>query len=368
MPGAANLNSTLSANAFAPEGVHDPESLTMTPRERFLRACRCVPLDHPPIWLMRQAGRALPEYRALKEKYSFLELVRTPELATEVTLQPIRRFGFDAAILFCDILVIPEALGQGYSFREGGGIQMDFELRDRRSIEQLSPSAIAEKLDYVFQALRMIKGELADKTALIGFAGSPWTLANFMLEGGGCKEPRRALQLLRQEPAVFKLLAEKLTIAIIEYLKLQIAAGAEAVQIFDTHGGLLPWNLFRAGSGVWMQRIVHEIGQAAPVIVFSKGTRNWPELSRLGARVLGVDHGTSLQEARQALGPAVALQGNFDPNLLSTEPGKVRQEAGRLLGEMRGVPGWIFNLGHGVPPEANLDCMAALIDTVRSFS
>jgi uroporphyrinogen decarboxylase len=317
------------------------------------------------VWLMRQAGRALPEYRRLKERHTFLDLVRTPELATEVTLQPIRRFGFDAAILFSDILVIPEALGQAYSFRESGGVAMDFSIRSSSDIDRLSIDAIPERLAYVPAAIRMIKSELAGQTALIGFAGSPWTLANFMLEGGSCREPARALALLKSQPETYRKLAEKLTRAIIEFLRMQITAGVDAIQIFDSHGGRLPGTLFRAGSGLWMERILHALKREVPTIIFSKGTRAWDELAFSGANVIGIDHGIPLEEAVAELPSTIAVQGNLDPGLLTDEPARVARETGRLMASMRGRPGWIFNLGHGLPPGANLDCITALVETLR---
>src|SRR5262245_10471244 len=195
---------------------------SLTHRQRFLNALRCRPVDRPPIWLMRQAGRALPEYRKLKEKYSFLELVQTPELAAEVTLQPIRRFGFDAAILFSDILVIPEAMGQAYRFRETGGIEMDFAVRSAADIKKLSVERVAERLSYVDMALRLLRKELGEQTALIGFSGSPWTLATFMMEGGSAEKYTRALALFREDSKTFDALAEKLTTAVTAYLKLQV--------------------------------------------------------------------------------------------------------------------------------------------------
>src|ERR1700744_5433976 len=220
--------------------VSNPSKSALTARERFRLAARCQPVDRPPVWLMRQAGRALPEYRKLKEKYSFLELVQTPELAVEVTLQPIRRFGFDAAILFSDILVIPEAMGQSYRFRETGGIEMDFAVRTKADIQRLSVEKVVKRLRYVDKALRLLRKELGDKTALIGFAGSPWTLATFMMEGGSAEKYTRALALFREDPKTFRALATKLTEAITLYLQMQIAAGVDAVQIFDSHGGHLP--------------------------------------------------------------------------------------------------------------------------------
>jgi uroporphyrinogen decarboxylase len=339
-----------------------------TSRCRFLDAAHCRPTDRPPIWMMRQAGRCLPEYRALKEKYSFLELVRTPELAAEVTLQPVRRFGFDAAILFSDILVVPEAMGQGYHFRETGGIEMEFSLRDATDIARLSTDAIEDKLQYVTEALRHIKPQLANRTALLGFAGSPWTLANFMLDGGSSKNHARALQLLREDRALLNTLLEKLTTAVTQFLRAQIAAGVDAIQLFDSHGGLLPDELFQAGSGEWLRRIISEIDEEIPVIVFSKGTRDWKTLMALGANVVGIDHAFDLSEARQMFPPDIAIQGNLDPELLlHLTPDELEGKTTQLLEKMRGRPGYIFNLGHGVPPATPLENIGRVVKTVRAF-
>ena len=339
-----------------------------TSRDLFLDACHCRPTDRPPIWMMRQAGRCLPEYRALKEKYSFLELVRTPELAAEVTLQPIRRFGFDAAILFSDILVVPEAMGQGYHFRDSGGIQMEFTLRDASDIARLTTDQIEEKLQYVTRALRLIKPALSGRAALLGFAGSPWTLANFMLEGGSTKHHTRALQLLVHDRPLFDQLMEKLTQAVRTFLQMQIAAGVDAIQLFDSHGGLLSSELFSAGSGEWLRRIISEIDDSIPVIVFSKGTRDWNTLLNLGADVIGIDHHFSLEEARKVIPESVALQGNLDPQyLVQFTAEEVAAKTQRLLETMRGRPGYIFNLGHGVPPGASLENISAVVQTVSNF-
>ena len=229
---------------------------TVSARERFNRAARCQPVDRPPVWLMRQAGRALPEYRKLKETYTFVQLVQNPELAAEVTLQPIRRFGFDAAILFSDILVIPEAMGQTYSFKETGGVVMDFAVTSQADIEKLSVERVVEKLSYVDRALRILRKELRDQTALLGFAGSPWTLATFMMEGASVPKYSRALQLFREDKKTYFALAEKLTAAITAYLKIQIAAGVDAVQIFDSHGGHLAPTEFQEASGQWIKEII----------------------------------------------------------------------------------------------------------------
>ena len=211
----------------------------MTSRERFLAACACRPLDRPPVWIMRQAGRYLPEYRDLKARYSFLELVRTPELAAEVTMQPLRRFAFDAAILFSDILVVPEALGQGYRFKEEGGIAMEFRLETRAQLELLPSDNVRKHLRYVATALRLLRARLGDQTALLGFGGSPWTLACYMLEGGGSEDFPRARELFRADRDFFNALLDKLTCALIDYFKLQIESGVDAIQIFDSWGGLV---------------------------------------------------------------------------------------------------------------------------------
>lgn len=340
----------------------------LLPRERFLNAAHCRTVDRPPVWLMRQAGRALPEYRALKEKFSFVQLVQTPDLAAEVTLQPIRRFGFDAAIIFSDILVIAEALGQKYDFGDNGGIKMDFLVRTADDIERLQVEVVTERLQYVTKALSLVGAELGGKTALIGFAGSPWTLANFMMEGAGVKEYTKVKELFFCEPKLFSKLFEKLTAAVTTFLQMQIEAGADAVQIFDSLGGTLSNTAFAAASGDWMKRIVAGLRGRVPVIVFSKGTNgNWDALVETGANVLGVDWTVRLADVREQLPERVGVQGNLDPFLLTTTPELVATETKRILEDMRGKRGHIFNLGHGVPPGAKLECIEALVNTVRDF-
>ncbi|HEY1788876.1 MAG TPA: uroporphyrinogen decarboxylase [Verrucomicrobiae bacterium] len=339
----------------------------MTKRQRFLDACHCRVVDHPPVWLMRQAGRALPEYRQLKAKHDFLELVRTPALAAEVTLQPIRRFGFDAAILFSDILVVAEGLGQGYRFRETGGIQMDFTLSNDDDVAALDVAAMEQKLDYVPRAIELLKKELAGETALIGFAGSPWTLANFMLEGGSAKDFTRAKALFSAQPALFSRLMKTLTAAVTKLLQMQIAAGADAVQIFDSLGGLLPTKDFQQASAQWIKEIISALGGTVPVIVFSKDYHDWNTLLATGANVLGIDSSVRLSDVRKALPPTVGIQGNLEPALLTATPDRVVAETRRILEEMRGRPGHIFNLGHGVPPESKLENIEAAVKAVRGL-
>ncbi len=318
---------------------------------------------------MRQAGRALPEYRALKAKHSFLTLVRTPELAAEVTLQPVRRFGFDAAILFSDILVVPEALGQSYQFRETGGIAMEFAVRSAADLGRLNWDHIAERLDYVPQALRLIKKELNQQTALLGFAGSPWTLLNFMVEGGSATTYTRAREWFDRDPRGFGELAEKLSDAIITYLQMQIEAGVDAVQIFDSLGGLLDEQSFVEASSRWLKQIVAALADKVPVIVFSKGPpSHWPALVDTGARILSFDDGVRLSEARKWVPDTVAIQGNLAPALLLSTPEVVATEAGRILNEMQGRKGYIFNLGHGLPANAPIENVAKLVEVIKNFA
>ena len=354
--------------------ITDPLSSSLQPlaeppsnRERFLAACRCLPVDRPPVWLMRQAGRALPEYRALKEKHTFLELVRTPELAAEVTLQPIRRFDFDAAVLFSDILVVPEAMGQPYHFREkGGGIDMEFAVNSAQDIRRLDAGHAIERLQYVADALALIKPALAGRTALLGFAGSPWTLARYMVEGGSSGESDRAKVLFYSEPLLFGELMEKITAVVAGFLRMQIASGAEAVQIFDSNGDSLADNAFEAASGRWIRETIAALGGKVPVILFSKRSRP-AELAATGANVLSVDWTQPLAGIRDLLPAHVGVQGNLDPFLLTTTPELVAAETGRILRDMAGRTGHVFNLGHGVTPAAKLECIQALVDTVRSF-
>jgi len=318
---------------------------------------------------MRQAGRSLPEYRSLRERHSFLELVHTPELATEVTLQPVRRFGFDAAILFSDILVVPEAMGQRYTVRDSGGIQMDFAVQSDADVERLSVEAVPDRARYVAEALRLIKRELGGRTALIGFAGAPWTLANFMLEGGSAKPFRRAKALLQSDPVRLHRLCDKLARAVTDYLRLQIEAGAEAVQLFDTLAGELDDDSYAEAGACWVRDIVAGLGNRVPVIVFAKGiNRSWGTLARTGANVLGVDWTVRLAEVRAHVPPQIGVQGNLDPAVLLTAPAQVRDATRQILDDLRGAPGHVFNLGHGVPPEATLENLQALVDTVRGLA
>jgi len=344
----------------------------MTSRERFLAACACQPLNRPPLWIMRQAGRYLPEYAELKAQHGFLKMVRTPELAAEVTLQPLRRFPFDAAILFSDILVIPEALGQGYRFKDEGGIAMEFRLESRTQVDALAPvAAVPARLAYVGEALALVKRELAGRSALLGFGGSPWTLATYMVEGGGSEDFSRIKGLFYGDRATFEALLEKLTASLIAYFQMQISAGADAIQIFDSWGGVVAGADYEAASLQWIRRIAAALPPEFPLILYAKGTASHHAAqAATGIRVLSLDWTVELGTVARTLraaGTPVALQGNLDPVLLNTEPGIVRRETARLLESMRGVPGYIFNLGHGILPQARIACVEALAECVVNW-
>lgn len=341
----------------------------ITCRERFLRACRCEANVRPPIWMMRQAGRSLPEYRKLKEGCKFTELVQNPELAAEVTLQPIRRFGYDAAVIFSDILVISEAMGAKYELLDQGGVKVDFQLNSNADVDRLDPSCVLDHISYTPDAIRHVRKELGNERAIIGFAGSPWTLASFMIEGGSSRENTRSRAMLYSEPALCQELLGKITEATIVYLKAQIEAGADVIQLFDSQGGTLSPNQFWEVSGKWMKQIVDAIDDAVPTIVFARNVHhNWDEVVKTGANAQGIDWSINLRETADRLPSNVAVQGNLDPALLNAKPEAAITETNRILEEMRGRDGFIFNLGHGVPPDADIEVIEAVTQTVQNFS
>jgi uroporphyrinogen decarboxylase len=274
-----------------------------------------------------------------------------------------------AAIIFSDILVVPEAMGQPFRFGDSGGVEMERPVRDLSDIRSLLETGVSERLGYVAGALELVKRSLDGRAALLGFAGSPWTLANFMLEGGSARAQTKALQLFRSDRALFDSLSEELTLAVIEFLKMQIAAGVDAIQIFDSLGGLLPVEDFEEASGQWMRTIIAALEGKVPVIVYSKGSRDWTSLVQTGAQAIGIDHEIDLGEAAQKVPGGVAVQGNLAPELLAgADPRLVAAEASRLLELMRGRDGYIFNLGHGVPADAKMENLEALVSTVQNFA
>jgi uroporphyrinogen decarboxylase len=314
---------------------------------------------------MRQAGRYLPEYRELKAQHDFVTMVRTPELATEVTLQPLRRFPLDAAIIFSDILVIPEALGQGYHFREAGGIGMDYPLDNLEKIAALDSRSIRTKLAYVADALRLTRSKIGMEKALLGFSGSPWTLACYMVEGGSSKDFIAIKKLAWDQPEAFEALMQKLTDAIVDYLHLQIDAGADALQIFDSWGSICPAIHYESWSLRWIRQIIQKLQARVPVILYAKGmAHKAADLANTGAAILSMDWTVQVQQIREHLNANVALQGNLDPVVLTTNPEITRREAQRVLDAAAGQPGFIFNLGHGMLPSARIDCVEALMEVV----
>ena len=343
--------------------------------DRLLRALLRQPVDRTPVWIMRQAGRYLPEYLATRAQAgNFMNLCQTPELACEVTLQPLRRYDLDAAIIFSDILTIPDAMGLGLYFETGEGPKFERPVRSRADIEALPRPDIGTSLRYVTDAVSLTRREIGGKVPLLGFSGSPWTLATYMIEGGSSKTFSRAKKMLYQEPATAHLLLEKLADTIIDYLNAQIEAGAQGVQIFDTWGGALSFDAYREFSLQYMEKIVAGLkrendGRRVPVILFSKGCNTQLEaLAATGCDALGVDWTITLDEARSRVGDRVALQGNLDPSILLSDPSVIRREVRRTLESFGPGEGHVFNLGHGITPDVNPDHLAELIDEVRSFS
>jgi uroporphyrinogen decarboxylase len=318
---------------------------------------------------MRQAGRYLPEYRALKEKYSFLEMVKSPELAVEVTLQPMLRFELDAAIIFSDILVIPEAMGQPYHFREQGGIGMDFRLEGKSCLDKLDTHESVNKLSYVGEALTLLRSKLDSSKAMLGFCGSPWTLACYMVDGGSTNQFPKTVQWAKSSPASFALLLEKLTTVLIDYVKMQAQSGVDAIQIFDSWNALCPDSKVYEWSLKWIDLIADAVSDQVPVILYAKAPSDRLKLfSKSKVSGISVDHETDLKSARKSLPSGFTLQGNLNPALLESEPEIVKNTTLELLNKMKGDPGHILNLGHGIRPQAKIDCMHALVQTVREFN
>ncbi|MFP7722087.1 uroporphyrinogen decarboxylase [Lysobacter sp. A3-1-A15] len=348
--------------------------------DRFLRALRREPVDRTPVWLMRQAGRYLPEYRATrKQAGSFMGLATNPELACEVTLQPLRRYPLDAAILFSDILTVPDAMGLGLYFVEGEGPKFKNPVRSAEDIARLAVPDMDRELRYVMDAVRTIRRELAGAVPLIGFSGSPWTLACYMVEGSGSKDFARVKSLALNDPAAMHRLLEVTTDAVIAYLDAQRQAGAQAMQVFDTWGGVLSPSMYREFSLRYMQRIARELPRgegddAAPLILFGKGNGAYvDELAATGAQGVGVDWTIDLGEAARRAGGRVAIQGNLDPVTLYARPEAIRHEVGRALDSYRegnggSLDGHVFNLGHGMSPDMDPDSVAVLVDAVHELS
>ena len=342
---------------------------------RLLRALRRQPVDATPVWIMRQAGRYLPEYRQVRRRAGdFMTLCKTPELACEVTLQPLARFPLDAAILFSDILTIPDAMGLGLEFAEGEGPVFKHPVTNAAQIRRLVPPDPEQELRYVIDAVRMIHRELDGRVPLLGFSGSPWTLATYMVEGGSSKDFAKAKGLLYDQPEALRELLNTLSRSIAAYLKAQIQAGVSAVMIFDTWGGVLSPQDYKTYSLTPMRDVVERLksdpdSNNVPVILFTKGGAAWLEaMAETGCDALGLDWTVGMDEARQRVGSKVALQGNLDPSVLYARPERIREEVGRVLAEFGEGSGHIFNLGHGIHPNINPEHVSVLVSAVHQLS
>ena len=348
---------------------------TQPMNDRLLRALAKEPVDRTPVWLMRQAGRYLPEYRAVRERAgSFLALCSTPELACEVTLQPLRRFALDAAILFSDILTVPWAMGLGLEFVEGEGPRFSAPVRTAADIDRLGNPDPEDDLGFVMDAVRTVRHELDGRVPLIGFAGSPWTLATYMIEGRGSRDFSCAKTMLIEHPRELHRLLALLATATADYLTAQVRAGAQALMIFDTWGGILTTPAYHEFSLEYMRRIVERLpreldSRAVPVVLFTKGGGGWIEsMARSGCDALGLDWTVDLGNARMRVGAQVALQGNLDPSTLLASPARIRDEVGRVLAEYGPGSGHVFNLGHGITPGVDPEHVGACIDAVHALS
>jgi len=349
--------------------------MTELKNDLFLRALLKQPVEHTPVWMMRQAGRYLPEYRATRARAgSFLDLCKTPELACEVTLQPLARFPLDAAILFSDILTVPDAMGLGLYFAEGEGPKFERPLRDEREIHKLSAPDPEDRLRYVLDAVRAIRRALDGSVPLIGFSGSPFTLACYMIEGGGSDDFRHTKAMLYSRPELLHRILAVNAEAVTHYLNAQIEAGVQAVQIFDTWGGVLSKAAYLEFSLPYMQRIISGLirerdGRRIPCILFTKGGGQWLELmAESGADALGLDWSTDIGDARSRVGAHVALQGNLDPSVLFASPNAIEHEVARILTSYGKGSGHVFNLGHGISQFVDPDHAGVFVDAVHRLS
>lgn len=343
--------------------------------DRFLRALARQHVDRTPIWVMRQAGRYLPEYREVRgQAGDFMSLCRDADRACEVTLQPLERYALDAAILFSDILTIPDAMGLGLYFETGEGPKFRKTVRSEADVAALHQPVAERDLDYVMRAVSTIRRELNGRVPLIGFSGSPWTLATYMVEGGSSKDFRHVKSMLYGAPDTMHQLLDILAHAVTDYLNAQIRAGAQAIQIFDTWGGVLSTPAYREFSLSYMEQIIAGLirehqGRHVPVILFTRNSGQWLEdIAGSGPDAVGLDWTTELSDARARIGSKVALQGNLDPNVLFANPAAIRAEVGRILDSFGEGSGHVFNLGHGISQFTDPAHVDALVDALHELS
>jgi uroporphyrinogen decarboxylase len=346
----------------------------MNTNHRLIAALNRQPVDRTPVWMMRQAGRYLPEYRAIRSQVKdFLLLCKTPELATQVTLQPLERFPLDAAIIFSDILVIPEALGMKLAFVEGEGPQFQDPIKNIVDIRALRHIDVQCELSYVMDAIRLSKKALGDRVPLIGFAGSPWTLATYMIEGRSSKDFLRSKSWLYSDPQSLHLLLNHLSATLVDYLQAQVQAGADVLMIFDTWGGVLAHNDYLNFSLHYMKQIItalkmREDTQNIPIILFSKNTsQHVIAQAQSGCSAIGLDWTASLAEVKALVGAQVALQGNLDPAVLYAKPAQIEAAVARVFQDFGGGVGHIFNLGHGIPPTVDPEQVLRMIEAVQRY-
>jgi len=341
----------------------------------YLRALNREPVPRTPVWVMRQAGRYLPEYlRVRKQAGDFMSLCSNPELACEVTLQPIDRFNLDAAILFSDILTIPDAMGLGLHFEAGEGPKFSNPVTSAADVEKLPVPDPNESLRYVMDAVSTIRRELNGRVPLIGFSGSPWTLATYMVEGGGTKDFAKIKGMLFSDPATLHRMLDKTAQSVISYLNAQVESGAQALMVFDTWGGVLAPANYKDFSLHYMKQIVDGLtreadGRKVPVVLFTKNGGQWLDImADTGCDGLGVDWTTDLADARSRTGDRVALQGNLDPSVLYGSPESIRKEVKRVLDSFGAGPGHVFNLGHGIHQHVNPEHLGVMVEAVRELS
>lgn len=345
--------------------------------DTFLKACRGEEVPYTPVWIMRQAGRYLPEYRAVRGKADFLKMCKTPELAAEVTIQPIDIINADAAIMFSDILIPCEAMGQGLEFHEGKGPLLSPAIRDNDTVDRLSVPDPEDKMKFVMDTIRLLRKELADRVPLIGFAGAPFTTATYMIEGGTSKNFLNTKRMIFESPELYKSLMDKITATITEYLKAQVSAGAQAVQIFDTWGGIFSPGDFRECALVYVKRIIRDLKEwmssenleQVPVIYFVGETAGLlEEIKTSGADVYGVDWRINLDDAIKRIGDGAVVQGNLDPLSMFLPREKIEERVKDVLNRASSARGHIFNLGHGVVPQTPPENVIALVEMVHRLS
>lgn len=349
--------------------------MTLLKNDIFIRALLKQPVARTPVWMMRQAGRYLPEYRKVREQAgNFLNLCTNPELACEVTIQPLERFNFDAAILFSDILTIPDAMGLGLYFSEGEGPKFEHPIKTAADIKKLPIPDPEVELRYVPDAVRLIRKTLAGRVPLIGFAGSPWTLATYMVEGSSSKSFQKVKSLMYEQPKLMHALLDKLAQSVASYLNAQIAAGAQAIMLFDTWGGMLTTEDYQEFSLYYAKQVRAQLktrvnDQQIPTIFFTKGGGQWLEtMSSSGYEALGLDWQTDIGSARARVGDKVALQGNMDPIALYAQPEVIREKVRTILQKYGSGTGHVFNLGHGILPDVNPEHVKAMVDAVHELS